>query len=216
MYVPGETSMLDGAPIAHQLEQMKWLAQDNLTRSSVQLASDGRWENAFPAESADTGTLRRWLATSGSNVAIESVYCDQGGALKGFFGFRQILESPEERTSFWQAVVEACAAFQSRAPRQQLVSWLDLLGKPSLLEMQPAGTQVGVFNQWLSAGPVTLRGERLDAADMQAGPDWLRNGATAPICREHFWMMPERFWVAEASSVMDGARYRIDPSIVPI
>jgi hypothetical protein len=71
---------------------MKWLDHENLVRSSVQLASDGRWEDAVPIESTDPHALRRWLAGSGPNVAIESVYCNTSGGLQGFFGFRRIFE----------------------------------------------------------------------------------------------------------------------------
>ncbi len=195
---------------------MKWLDHDNLVRSSVQLASDGRWEDAVPIESADPLALRRWLAESGPNVAIESVYRNASNGLHGFFGFRHILEDAEERESFWEGVVKATAAYQSLAPGRQLAAWLGMLGVPSMLEATPSGTQLGVFNQWLSAGPVALRGTRLSEADVASGPYWLRIGATAPICREHYWMTPERVWVAETLSVLEGGRYRIDPSVLPV
>ncbi|MBW6496494.1 MAG: hypothetical protein K0B16_18450 [Burkholderiaceae bacterium] len=208
--------MLDDGLTSSQRQHMKWLDHENLVRSSVQLASDGRWEDAVPIESTDRHALHRWLAESGPNVAIESVYCDASGDLQGFFGFRRIFEDTEERTSFWEGVVQATEAYQSVAPRQQLVAWLGLLRVPSMLEASPSGTQLGVFNQWQSAGPVTLRGTRLNEADIASGPDWLRSGATAPICREHYWMTPQRVWVAETLTVLGGGRYWVDPSALPV
>ena len=47
------TIMLGGGPTAGQSQRMKWLDPENLVRSSVQLASDGRWEDAVPIESTD-------------------------------------------------------------------------------------------------------------------------------------------------------------------
>ena len=213
---PEVTIMLDGGLTAGQRPRMEWLDNENLVRSSVQLASDGRWDDAVPIERTDCHALRRWLAESGPNVAIESVYCNASGDLQGFFGFRRIFEVAEERASFWEGVVKATEAYQSLAPGQQLAAWLGLLGVPSMLEATPSGTQLGVFNQWLSAGPVTLRGTRLREADIVSGPDWLRTGATAPICREHYWMTPERVWIAETLSVRKGGRYQVDPSVLPV
>lgn len=195
---------------------MNWLDHENLVRSSVQLASDGRWEDAVSIERTDPCALRRWLADSGSNVAIESVYCNASGSLQGFFGFRRIFEDAEERASFWEGTVKATEEYQSLPPGEQLAAWLGLFGVPSMLEAKPAGTQLGVFNQWLSAGPVKLPGTRLNKADIVSGPDWLRTGATAPICRERYWLAPERVWVAETLTFYDGARYRVDPSVLPI
>ena len=208
--------MLDEGLAAGKRERMKWLNHENLIRSSVQLASDGRWEDAVPIKSTDPHALRRWLAESGPDVAIESVYCDASGGLHGFFGFRRVLEDAEERASFWEGVVKATESYQVLAPGQQLAAWLGLLDVPSMLEATPSGTQLGVFNQWLSAGPVTLRGTRLREADIVSGPDWLRTGATAPICREHYWMTPERLWIAETLSVRKGGRYQVDPSVLPV
>jgi hypothetical protein len=208
--------MLDEGLTAGKRQRMKWLDHDNLVRSGVQLASDGRWEDAVPIESTDPHALRRWLAERGPNVAIESVYSDASGSLQGFFGFRRIFEDAEERASFWEGVVKATEAYQSLAPGQQLAAWLGLLGVPSMLKATPSGTQLGVFNQWLSAGPVTLRGTRLNEVDIASGPDWLRIGATAPICRELYWMTPERVWVAEALSVREEGRYQVDPSVFPV
>lgn len=195
---------------------MNWLDNVNLVRSSVQLASDGHWEDAVPIERTDPRALRRWLTESGSNVAIESVYCNASGSLHGFFGFRRIIKDAEERASFWEGMLKAADPYQSRAPGEQLAAWLGLLGVPSVLEATPAGTELGVFNQWLSAGPVKLPGTRLNEADIVSGPDWLRIGATAPICRERFWLAPERVWVAETLTFFEGGRYRVDPSVLPI
>ena len=167
---PEVIKMLDEGITAGKRQSMKWLDHENLVRSSVQLASDGRWEDAVPIESTDPHALRRWLAESGPNVAIEGVYCNASGGLQGFFGFRRIFEDVEERASFWEGVVKATEAYQSLAPGQQLAAWLGLLGVPSMLKATPSGTQLGVFNQWLSAGPVTLRGTRLNEADIASGP----------------------------------------------
>lgn len=194
---------------------MKWLGKVDLTRTSVQLASEGRWEDAVPADRTDPDALRRWLVEAGPNVAIESVYCDEAGNLKGFFGFRRVIEIADQRLSFWQNVVTASAPYQSQAPGEQLAAWLALLDVPSLLNLEPSGTQLGVFNQWLSAGPVTLHGNKLEREDVNSGPAWIRDGATAPICREQSWLAPVRVWVAETASSDNNGCYRIEPSLLP-
>ncbi len=194
---------------------MKWLGNGDLARTSVQLASEGRWEEAVPIERTDPDALRHWLVKTGPNVAIESVYCDEASNLNGFFGFRRIIEDTDQRVSFWLSVVASSETYQSQAPGEQLAAWLSLLDVPSLLTSEPAGTQLGVFNQWLSAGPVALNKNKLAGEDIKSGPAWIRDGATAPICQEQFWLAPERVWVAETASCLDKGRYRIEPSILP-
>ena len=195
---------------------MNWLETENLTRSGLQLACDGRWEDAIPVEQTDPAILRDWLTDTGSNIAIESVYRDASGALQGFFGFRRVLRNSNQRSSFWRDILTASAAYQSRAPAEQLAAWLALLDAPSLLSLPPEGIQLGVFNQWLSAGPVTLHHDRLDRTDIESGPAWLRNGATAPICHERYWLAPERIWIAQsASRIGSDGRHRLDPKFLP-
>jgi hypothetical protein len=155
------------------------------------------------------------LIAAGADVAIESVYGDGSAALKGFFGFRRQIENSDQRSSFWQDVVAASAAYESRAPGEQLAAWLALLGQPSLLGVESAGTQLGVFNQWISAGPVTLRGDRLERSELDTGPAWIRDGATAPICRERYWLAPDQIWVAEVVSTNEGGRYCLDRTLLP-
>jgi len=176
---------------------MNWLDNEDLARSSIQLASDGRWEDAVAVERTDHEALDRWLAKSGPNIAIESIYCDSSGSLKGFFGFRRIIESSEQRLSIWQGVI-------------------GLLGAPHLLNSAPNGIELGVFNQWLSAAPIKLHKNRLDLADVNFGPGWIRDGATAPICREHYWMVSELFWIGEVVSSEANGRHWIDPSLLPM
>jgi hypothetical protein len=79
---------------------MEWLGNEALRRSSVQLALDGRWEEAISVAEMDSDSLRDWLVGAGVNIAIESVYCDDAGNLRGFFGFRQSIDNAHQRLSF--------------------------------------------------------------------------------------------------------------------
>jgi len=194
---------------------MEWLGKDNLTRTSIQIAAEARWEDAVSVEQTDIDALRRWFVDAGPNVAIEGVYCDEARNFVGFFGFRRIIEDADQRISFWLSVIAASKAYQMQAPCHQLAAWLSLMGVPSPFSSAPAGTQLGVFNQWLSAGPVNLNDGRLERQDVNAGPAWIREGATAPICKEQFWLAPERVWIAQSVSRFDKGRYRIDPHLLP-
>ncbi len=194
---------------------MEWLGNEALRRSSVQLALDGRWEEAISVAEMDSDSLRDWLVGAGVNIAIESVYCDDAGNLRGFFGFRQNIENAHQRLAFWRDVVAASSNYEFRAPGEQLAAWLALLGEPPLLSTEAAGTKLGVFNQWLTAGSVPLDRVRLDESDVSSGPAWLRDGATAPICRELYWLAPERIWLAETACDRVDGLYRLDRSLLP-
>jgi len=100
---------------------MKWLDNENLVRSSVQLASDGRWEDAVPIENTDPLALRRWLAESRPDVAIESVYRTASGSLQGF------LSTAEQKPATWRCKTRPLAARQApwraRSPHSWRVPW---------------------------------------------------------------------------------------------
>jgi len=78
------------------------------------------------------------------------------------------------------------------------------------------GADIGrLGNQWNSAGPVLLHTERLTENDLHHGPDWIRQGATAPICREQQWAAPEDFWIADVVSHKEQERYVLDHWLLP-
>jgi len=192
-----------------------WLTNRDSIRSSIQLASNGRWEDALLIEQTGTEALLTWLEGAGANVAIESVYGDEHGNFSGFFGFRRQIENANLRKTFWQVVIAHSQKLNAQTPADQLAAWLSLLGVPALTTSEPDGVQLGVFNQWLSAVPVDLKGERLTASDLNNGPDWLRGGATAPICKECFWLSPERVWIAELASVENAGTHVLEPHLLP-
>jgi hypothetical protein len=156
-----------------------------------------------------------WLAAADKDVAIEALYCDSSGALQGFIGFRRCLEPAEDRRVFWLKVLESSRTLKNRNPKDNMTAWLELTGQPSLLDTPADGIELGVFNRWNSAGPIALHSDRLTREDFEIGPDWIRRGSTAPICREHFWRKPERIWVADVVSRQERGRYVLDSNLLP-
>jgi hypothetical protein len=187
----------------------------DLSRSGIQLASKGRWENAFTADFTSADAVNDWITTADKDVAIEALYCDGTGALQGFIGFRRCLERSDDRRAFWLKALESSKAFKDRNPKDDMTAWLDLIGQPSLLDTPPDGIELGIFNQWHSSGPIALHSDRLTREDFATGPDWIRQGSTAPICREHFWRKPERIWVAEVVSRQERGRFVMDSNLLP-
>ncbi len=194
---------------------MNLLKQTGLTRSGIQLASRGEWEKAFAVGRADLDAIREWVATADEDVAVECVFSDHSGELCGFIGFRQRLASVGDRCDFWLNVIERTKPIESQGPREHIALWLEILDQPSLLESPAQVIKLGVFNQWVSAGPVSFHAGHLTPSDVELGPDWIRHGATAPICREYAWVTPANFWMAEVVSHLDQGRYVVDPQLLP-
>jgi hypothetical protein len=194
---------------------MTLLDHRGLTQSGVQLAADDRWENAIVPEKMSPDSLRDWLSAAGADVAMECLYCDRAGAIRGFIGFRRCLAAVEDRCRFWRDAVAASPPGTGRGPSAQLRLWLKMPGCPSAIDTEPSGTALGVFNQWLSAVPVQLRADRLADSDLRDGPGWLRTGASAPICRERYWKVPDLVWVAEVVSHFENGVHLLDPSLLP-
>jgi hypothetical protein len=194
---------------------MNLLKQTGLTRSGIQLASRGEWEKAFAVGRADLDAIREWVATADEDVAVESVFSDPVGELRGFIGFRRRLTLAGDRCDFWQKIVERTKPLELQGPKEHIAVWLEILGQPSLLDSPAQVVKLGVFNQWISAGPVSLHSGRLTATDLELGPGWIRDGATAPICREHAWINPSEFWMADVVSHLDRGRYVVDPWLLP-
>jgi hypothetical protein len=194
---------------------MSLLTAKGLRRSGFQFAACGRWEEAFPADAANMAALEKWLTSAGEDVAVEALFCDAAGVLQGFMGFRRDYRSTADRIGFWMAVLAASNAADTQLPRDIWDAWLRLLGVPRLHIDRADEVVLGVFNQWNSAVPYVLHANRLTPSDMVAGPDWIRSGATAPICRENVWWKPERIWLADVVSHLDGDRYFLDGDLLP-
>ncbi len=198
-----------------ETRRMKLLESAGLNRFGIQLASRGEWENSFAADHASSQVAKEWIAAAGKNVAIESLFCDASGDRRGFIGFRRSFEHTRDRCDFWLDVVEKTKPLELNGPREHIAVWLGLLGQPSLLDSPAKRVELGVWNQWNSAGPVLLHTERLTENDLHHGPDWIRQGATAPICREQQWAAPEDFWIADVVSHKEQERYVLDHWLLP-
>jgi hypothetical protein len=194
---------------------MKLLARRDPKRTGIQIASRGEWEKAFAVGQADAAAIREWVATADEDVAVECVFSDPSGELCGFIGLRQRLALVGDRCDFWLNVIERTKPIESQGPREHIALWLEILNRPSLLESPAQVIKLGVFNQWISAGPVSLHSGHLTPRDVELGPDWIRHGATAPICREYEWVTPANFWMAEVVSNLDQGRYVIDTRLLP-
>jgi hypothetical protein len=189
---------------------MNILSEIDLQHRHLQIATAGRWEEALLIAADSVIDLARWFEQADDDVAIESVFCDQVGNLLGFVGFRKKISPHDKRRDFWMNVLHVMASIELQGPAAHLGAWLHLLEVGGLPD-NPDGVEIGVFNQWRSAGTITPRSDRWAAYEIQNGPEWLRKGATAPICRESYWMIPERVWVASVVSHEIGGRHFIDP-----
>jgi hypothetical protein len=132
----------------------------------------------------------------------QSASLDDGHVSVQTIEFRRCLEAVEDRGLFWLKVLESSRS--PKNPKDNITEWLELISQPSLLDTPADGIELGVFNQWHSAGPMALHSNRLTRKDLQIGPEWISRGSTAPICREHFWQRPERIWVADVVSRREG------------
>ncbi len=194
---------------------MKLLDSVGLKRFGIQLAAGGKWENALVGDDLDFPSARNWITAAGPNIAIESLFCDASRNRAGFIGFRRSVEHEHDRCRFWIGVIEKTKPLRSLGPKEHIALWLDLLGQPSLLASPSDKIELGVWNQWKSAGAVPLHSERLTESDMRHGPDWSRQGATAPIVREQQWNSPQEFWIGEVLSKQRGERFFLPSSMLP-
>jgi len=199
----------------NETQSMKLLETAALRRSGIQLASRGEWENCFGVDPAKSQGHKEWIVAAGEDIAIESLFCDASGELRGFIGFRRSLGPTRDRSDFWLNVIEKTKPLELQGPHEHIAAWLEILGQPSMLEDPAHGVELGVFNQWNSAGPVTLHSDRLTEDDLQHGPDWILRGATSPICREYHWVAPADFWVADVVSHKEQERYVLDSWLLP-
>ncbi len=182
---------------------MRILKSSCLKRLGVQLASDGAWDRAVSAD----GCTDDWIETSNENIAIEAVYLSPSGELAGFVGFRKIISEPVERCAFWQTVMSKASLSASDTPSTQASIWLQDLNLSCLPKLPPSYFELGVFNQWRSAGTIRLTLERFLLSKNPDAPAWLQGGADAPICKEAAWDIGDGFWVADNVSTRIGSRY---------
>ncbi len=182
---------------------MQTLKTSGLKRTGIQLASDGAWERAVNV----AGCTEDWIQQSGENIAIEAVYLRPSGELAGFVGFRKIISDPAERSAFWHSVVSNASFSESDPASTQASLWLEDLNLSCLLEFPPKSVELGIFNQWRSAGTIRLTSPRLALSKVPNAPAWLQGGADAPICKEAAWGIGDGFWVADNVSTKIGGRY---------
>jgi hypothetical protein len=183
--------------------RMRILKATCLKRLGVQWASDGAWERAVSAD----GCTDDWIKASGENIAIEVVYLGPSGELAGFVGFRKIISNAAERCAFWQSVVSKASFSEPDTPSTQVASWLEFLNLSCLLKLPPNSVELGVFNQWQSAGTIRLTSEIFVLSKIPDAPAWLQGGADVPICKEAAWDIGDGFWVADNVSTRIGGRY---------
>lgn len=191
---------------------MTFLDEPGLVRAGFQFSTGGRWEAAHAFDPANPASFDLWLEGAVLDVAVEAVFRDAENRLRGFIGLRRSID--RDRATFWRALI-AAAAPPFAGPRATLLSWLEHDDKPSLLEDPPDGIELGVFNQWQSAGSIALPFGRLTDAQWVTGPAWLRDGASAPICREQFWRRPEKIWIADVVSHPDDDRHVLGAALRP-
>jgi hypothetical protein len=182
---------------------MKILKASGLTKFGIQLASDGAWERAVNV----IGCTVDWIHESGENIAIEVVYLRPSDELAGFVGFRKIISDPVERCAFWQSVVSNKPFSEPDTPSTQVSIWLEDLNLSCMLKLPPKSFELGVFNQWRSAGTIRLTSESFVLSKIRDAPAWLQGGADAPICKEAAWGIGDGFWVADNVSTRIGGRY---------
>jgi hypothetical protein len=191
---------------------MTFLDEPGLVRSGFQFATEGRWETAHAFDPASPASFDSWLEGAALDVAVEAVFRDSDNQLRGFIGLRR--STGLNRAAFWRALLAATAP-PDAGVRATLQSWLEHDGQPTLLDAPPDSIELGVFNQWRSAGAIALGPGGLTGAQWATGPAWLRDGATAPICREQSWRRPEKIWIADVVSQPDGDRHVLAPSLPP-
>jgi hypothetical protein len=182
---------------------MEILKASGLKRFGVQLASEGAWERAVNV----AGCTADWIDESGEDIAIEAVYLIPSGELAGFVGFRKIISDPSERCAFWQSVVSKVSFSEPDTPSTQAASWLEDLKLSCMLKLPPKSIELGVFNQWQSAGTIRLTSEIFVLSKIPDAPAWLQGGADVPICKEAAWDIGDGFWVADNVSTRLGGRY---------
>ena len=122
---------------------------------------------------ANPAPFEAWIAGAALDVAIEAVFRDREDSLRGFVGLRRTIDG--DRATFWRALIAATAP-PSAGARATLMSWLTHVGKPTLLDAPPDSIELGVFNQWKSAGAIALPVGGLTDAQWANGPAWLRDG----------------------------------------
>lgn len=189
---------------------MKLLQTSGLTRSCVQMASNGAWEEAISVADCTV----EWIEKSGENIAIEAVYTDHSSELAGFVGFRKTMPDPVERTVFWQAIISATFSCEHDTPSAQVSFWLKVLNLPPILSTPPQFSELGVFNLWQSMGTIRHSSDKFQLSKIQNAPSWLLDGADAPICMETVWDIGDGFWVASNVSTKTARRYYLHTSFV--
>jgi hypothetical protein len=192
---------------------MERLVSGDVSVAGLQLASQGSWEDAFKVDGASKHQLDDWLTAAGPDVAIEAIFHDSSKTICGFVGLRGEIADSVGRLEFWRSLLEQTKPARGHSISQLVDAWVGQ--DRSFLNREPDRRELGVFNQWRSAGAVILESDRLTASDFKTGPVWLTNGATAPICLELVWKASVEFWVAEVVSHLEGGRHFLNSKFCP-
>lgn len=187
------------------------------TVDHLQFAQNGIWERVqtvYPDSFEDLYNLSNWLNLAARDVAVELLFLDHASELAGFFGVRTIDIPSPSRTLMWMRLA-TLAATSKYKPFSELTSLcLEALNFPPMLPDKQPGFELGVFNFWKTAKPLTLGNSPLEQLTTlmatQAGPAWLHTGHKSPICLEYVWHVPAHIWIARNISTRSQGRYFVD------
>jgi len=93
-----------------------------------------------------------WFRDAGEDIAIKIVYENELNELQGFVGFRRLISSENECREFWMEILAFTQSIHSQPPRCVIQGWLGKYNQPFSIETVPQTVELGVFNQWQSAG----------------------------------------------------------------
>lgn len=190
--------------------KMSILEREGLLQSGIQLASAGEWESAIDVSQFTDAELQRWLLEADRDIAIEVLFDEVAGALAGFVGLRHHCDDAKKRAALWMEVVDVTRRVGSCSGRNYVAIWCNHFNKPLFIDDRtPDSFELGVFNQWRSAGSVILPSGRITGENLVSAPRWAQDGATAPICYERVWRSPLNVWVASVVSEFRDGRHFI-------
>lgn len=178
------------------------------TLSHWQVAEDGGWENArrvpMPLASGDLYELKKWLAHTSQDIAIEAFFRSQNDGFF-FFGMRVEVMPKDEQISFLERLISSVSNNSSFEQFMHMLS--EKLGVLCLLHSYPDFIELGAEGFWKSYGSYVVwqkdRQELASVAKIQEGAPQILKVFERPMIMEFAWLDPVPMWlgipVSEAS-----------------